>query len=302
MEAVFGQLPALCWRPISSTLALAECRAGPVVCSALIRWHLFSLPFVKTFFFAYPLAIGLLLSSCAVYVPTVPSTPLLIQNQVEITAGLRGVNSLEVDAAWAPTAHLLLAGESAFQGGTTEETTNNVTNTYHDSHRQVGLGLGYYRAPSPRSAWYLAAVGGVGFASVQLHSIDFAAPSVFLPIPLPYLSGFYEAQYLRYYGQLYAAHPLSPLITAGASVRGTLVNYTRLDYEGQSLVPTNRFFLEPTLFMRIGHGVVQGEGTLGLSLPTGGDRSNPLNPRTAPVSGLVSLGVIFRPDLLGRER
>ncbi|AMR29041.1 hypothetical protein A0257_19350 [Hymenobacter psoromatis] len=256
---------------------------------------------MKTLCFACPLVLGLLLGGCAVYVPTVPSTPLLTQNQVEITAGLRGINSLEVAAAWAPAAHLLLAGESAFQGSTTEMTTNNnVTTTYHDSHRQVGVGLGYYRAPTARSAWYLAAVGGVGFASVELHSIDFAAPSVFLPLPLPYVSGFYEARYRRYYGQLYAAHPLSPLVTAGASVRGTLVDYTQLTYEGQPLAPTNRFFLEPTLFMRIGHGVVQGEGTLGLSLPTSGDRSNPLNPRTAPVSTLVSIGVIFRPDLLGR--
>lgn len=252
---------------------------------------------MKTLRFAYTLVLGLLLGGCAVYVPTVPSTPLLTQNQVEITAGLRGVNSLEVDAAWAPTAHLLLAGESAFQGSTTETTTNNVTNTYHDSHRQVGVGLGYYQAPTARSAWYLAAVGGVGYASVELHRVD--VRFLFI-LPFPYVSGLYEARYRRYYGQLYAARPLGPRVTAGASVRGTLVDYARLTYDGQPLTPTNRFFLEPTLFMRIGYGVVQGEGTLGLSLPTSGDRSNPLNLRTAPVTGLVSIGVIFRPDLLGR--
>jgi hypothetical protein len=254
---------------------------------------------VKTVRIAYPLGLSLLLGGCAVYVPTVPSTPLLTQHQVELTGSLRGISSLEVDAAWAPTAHLLLAGESAFQGSTTETTVNNVTSTYQDAHRQAGVGLGYYQAPTARSAWYWAAVGGVGFASVQLHSVDFVVPSVYLPIPLPYVSGLYEARYWRYYGQFYAARPLGALITAGASVRGTLVDYTRLTYEGQPLVPTNRFFVEPTLFMRIGHGVVQGQGTLGISLPTGGDKSNPLNPRTAPVSTLVSIGVIFRPDLIG---
>ena len=246
---------------------------------------------------AYPLLLSLLLGSCAVYVPTVPSTPLLTQKQVAITAGLRGISSLEAGAAWAPTAHLLLAGESAYTGSTTETTTNNVTTTYHDSHRQVGLGLGYYQAPTARSAWYWAAVGGVGFASAQLHAIDVG---YFLILPLPYVSGFYEARYRRYYGQLYAARPLGPLVTAGASVRGTLVDYTRLTYDGQPLTPTNHFFVEPTLFLRLGHGVVQGQGTLGLSLPTAGDRNNPLNSRTAPVSTLVSLSVIFRPDLLGR--
>jgi hypothetical protein len=250
---------------------------------------------VKTRYATYLLGLSLLLGGCAVYVPTVPSTPLLTQNQVEITAGVRGLTSLEADAAWAPTAHLLLAAESAFQASTTETTTNNVTNTYHDYHRQVGLGLGYYQAPSARSAWYLAAVGGVGFASVSLHSLDVA---VFYILPLPVISGRYEARYLRYYGQVYAARPLGTLVTGGASVRGTLVDYQRLTYEGQPFAPTNRFFIEPTLFARMGHGVVQGEGTLGLSLPTGSNQDNSLNPRTAPVSMLVSVGIIFRPDLL----
>jgi len=255
--------------------------------------------FVKNLYSGFIFAASLLLSGCAVYVPTVPSTPLLTKNQVELTAGLRGVNSLELDAAWAPTEHLLLAGESAFQGSTTETTTNNVTTTYHDAHRQVGLGLGYYRAPGERSAWYLAAVGGVGFATVDLHSVDFAIPSPYVPIPLPYVSGHYEAQYFRYYGQVYAARPLGPGVTGGASVRGTLVDYSQLDFDGQAIAPTNRFFIEPTLFIRVGHGVVQGQGTLGLSLPTSGtSRDNPLSKRTAPVSGLVSVGVVFRPDLL----
>ena len=250
--------------------------------------------------FAAFAAASLLLGGCAVYVPTVPSTPLLTQRQVELTAGLRGLNSLELDAAWAPTKHLLLAGESAFQGSTTETSTNNVATTYHDTHRQAGLGLGYYQAPTERSAWDLAALGCVGFASVDLHSVDFAVPSVYLPLPLPYVAGHYEARYFRYYGQVYAARPLGPLLTGGASVRGTLVDYTQLDFDGQAVAPTNRFFIEPTLFVRVGHGVVQGQGTLGLSLPTSGDANNPINKRTAPVSGLVSIGVIFRPDLIGR--
>jgi hypothetical protein len=84
----------------------------------------------------------------------------------------------------------------------------------------------------------------------------------------------------------------------GASLRGTLVDYNRLDFDGQAVLPTNRFFIKPTLFLRIGHGVVQGQGTLGLSLPLSGDASNPINKRTAPVSGLISVGVVFRPDLL----
>lgn len=246
-------------------------------------------------------AVGSLLGGCAVYVPTVPSTPLLTQSQVELTAGLRGINSLELDAAWAPTRHLLLAGESALQSSTTQTTTNNVTTSYRNAHRQVSLGLGYYRAPTAGSVWYLAALGGVGFASVDLYSVDFEVASAYLPIPLPYVSGRYEARYFRYYSQAYAARPLGPAVTGGVSVRGTFVDYNQLDFDGQAVTPTNRFFIEPTLFMRLGHGVVQGQGTLGLSLPTSGDTNNPINKRTAPVSGLFSVGVIFRPDLLKKR-
>ncbi|MEJ7660402.1 MAG: hypothetical protein WKG07_12690 [Hymenobacter sp.] len=115
---------------------------------------------MKNLRFAYPLAISLLLSSCAVYAPTVPATPLLTRGQGQLTASLRGINALEAGAAWAPTSHLLLTAEAAFQSSTTTETTNNVTTTYPDYHRQLSLGLGYYRAPTARSAWYLAAVGG----------------------------------------------------------------------------------------------------------------------------------------------
>lgn len=260
-----------------------------------------TLTFVKNLRCASLIAVSLWLGGCAVYVPTVPSTPLLTKNQVELTAGLRGVNSLELDAAWAPTNHLLLAGESAYQGNTSQTTTNNVTTTYHDAHRQVSLGVGYYQAPTQQSGWYTAAVGGIGFADVSLHSIDFEVASIFLPFPLPYIAGHYEAQYFRYYGQLYAARSLGPSVTGGASVRGTFVDYSRLSFDGQAIAPTNRFFLEPTLFMRVGHGVLQAEGTLGLSLPTSGNSANPLNKRTAPVSGLISIGVVFRPDLLKRR-
>jgi len=263
----------------------------------LFSYLLYRFPIVKIRY-VLPLITGLALGGCAVYVPTVPSTPLLEKGQVELTAGLRGFNSFEAGAAWAPTGHLLVSAESGFQGSTTETTTNGVTSTYQDWHRQVGLGLGYYRAPSERLAWYLAAVGGVGVASVSLHSIDFAIPSVYLPIPLPYVSGHYEAQYWRYYGQLYAARPLGSALRVGASLRGTFVDYSRLTFDGQPLASVNRLFLEPTLFVRVGHGVIQGQGTLGLSLPTRHEADESLRKRTAPVSALISVGVVFRPDLL----
>jgi hypothetical protein len=52
---------------------------------------------MKNLYCAAGLGASLLLGGCAVYVPTVPSAPLLTKNQVEITAGLRGLNSLELE-------------------------------------------------------------------------------------------------------------------------------------------------------------------------------------------------------------
>lgn len=163
-----------------------------------------------------------LLGSCTVYAPTVPSTPLLEKNQVELTAGIRGLNVLELGAAWSPMPHLLLTGEAALRGGSGSTTDiNNVTTTDEDYHRQASVGVGYYRAPTGQSRLYLAAVGGVGFASVNLHDISFGVPSIFVPIPLPYVSGFYEARYRRYYGQVYLAQRQGERSTSGFSVRGT---------------------------------------------------------------------------------
>lgn len=253
---------------------------------------------MKNRYAAYPLAFSLLLGGCAVYAPTIPSTPLLEPKQVEVIASLRGINALEAGAAWSPAPHLLLLGESALQSSTTSTTTNNVTTTYHDYHRQVGLGVGVYRAPTEQSRWYIAALGGLGFAKVSLHSVDVGIVSPYVPLPFPYISGYYEASYQRYYGQVYAAHPLNERLTGGFSLRGTYVHYTQFNFESQAVEPNNRVFIEPTLFLRLGQGVVRGQATVGLSVPTSREASRELDKRTAPVSGLFSVGLIVRPDLI----
>ncbi|MDJ0366873.1 hypothetical protein QMK33_17105 [Hymenobacter sp. H14-R3] len=73
--------------------------------------------------------------------PTIPSTPLVEAGQVEVTAGLRGFNSLEAVAAWSPMPHLLLSTEAAWQPNSRSATVNNLTASYNDSRRQVGFGI-----------------------------------------------------------------------------------------------------------------------------------------------------------------
>lgn len=249
------------------------------------------------------LALLLLLSSCSLYLPTMPSTPLLRKGQVQVSGGLRGLGSLEAGAAWAPTNHLLLTAESSFQSSTTSTTdVNGQTASYDDYHRQLSLGAGYYRAPTATSRWYLAAMGGVGIARTNLHAIDFAIASPFFPLPLPYISGNYEATYRRYYVQAYAAQPAGTAFTTGFSLRTSWADYARLTLDGQGISPTNHLFLEPTFFLKRGEGPLQLVGTVGLSLPVRSERDNPLSKRTSPVSSLLGLTLVFRPDLLGKEQ
>jgi len=236
------------------------------------------------------------LGGCALYAPTVPSTPLLSKRQVQVSAGLRNLTALEGGAAWAPTNHLLLSAEGAYQGSETTTTTNNQTTSYRDYHRQLSLGAGYYRAPTATSCWYLAAMGGIGWASTKLHAIDY---EVFIIFPYPVAEGDYVARYRRYYAQVYVAQPAGKDLRTGFSLRGTWADYTTLTLDGQPFAPTSRLFIEPTFFLKIGEGrPVQGQATLGLSMPWSRDNNNPLSKRTSPVSSLVGVSVIFRPDLL----
>ena len=251
---------------------------------------------------------GALLSSCAVlYVPTTPSTPLLEKGQVEVTAGLRGLRYAEVGAAWSPLPHVLVTGELAADiAKSTASTTNSqgVTENYSDSHRQGGMGLGLYRPTSTTRRTYLAVMGGIGWGHTNFFAFDDYKPaSVFFPFPLPTRQGVYDAKYRRYYGQLYLASPPdNDGPQYGASLRSVWVDYTKLTYADQRIVPSNRLFVEPSVFLRFGHGALRWYTTAGYSLPINRDPANPANGRTSSRSYLLSGGIILRPDLLKRPR
>lgn len=229
---------------------------------------------------------------CAVYVPTVPSTPLLEKGQMEISAGIRSISSLEAGAAWSPVAHILLSGETAIQHIKDEQTQNGVAFSNVESHQQVGIAMGVYTLTKGVKPVYLAAMAGIGTARADVHEVHLFGPN-----------DRFEAQYRRYYGQLYFAQ-LEPGLVWGASVRGAWVDYQQLLRQGDPVMPTARFYLEPHFFVRRGEGPLQGYATLGVSLPVtheaAGDHST--NGMLAPTSTLLGLGVIFKPYLLQRAK
>ncbi|MDO7846505.1 hypothetical protein Q5H92_09065 [Hymenobacter sp. M29] len=238
-----------------------------------------------------------LLGSCAVYVPTIPSTPLLNKKgEVEITAGIRSLTSLETSVAWSPAPNLLLTGEAAVQTINGSETRNNATFDYQSTHRQAALGVGTYRLLGQNQAGYLGVVGGVGFASASIYD-----PKLTIIIPFSGPLTHYDARYLRYYGQVYIARQ-TPVVNYGASLRGTFVDYSHLQRNGETVAPLNRFYLEPTVFVRVGRRAVQGQATFGVSQPLHNDRSNPEHLNLAPVTTLVGVGIVVRPHLFRRSQ
>ena len=236
------------------------------------------------------ITIGGSLGGCAVYVPTVPSTPLVQSHEAEITAGFRGVSSLEATAAWSPMAHVFFNVEGALQAGKTTSTINGVATEYNDYHRQVSFGIGAYTVTKAVRPLYLAAVAGQGFANVDVH-----------PIELFGSFARYQSNYKRYYGQLYLAQ-LEEKFSWGLSVRATWVDYAGLLQDGNPLVVSNRWFAEPHFFIRGGGGPLQGYATLGLSMPVVRDAQSPgVGIRVfSPTSVLLGAGLVLRPQLLKR--
>ena len=236
------------------------------------------------------------LSGCAVYVPTVPSTPLLrSKGEVEITGAIRAATSLEAGAAWSPASHLIVTGETALLKDKGSQTYNNVTTNYHDLHLQGGVGVGTYRLLGKDKSVYLAALGGIGLATANIHDTHVEDYFYIFPIFSPLVH--YRANYLRYYGQVYLAKQVRQ-ISFGASVRNTWLTYSKLRRDGVPINSPTHFFLEPTLFMRVGNGAVQGVGTLGVSTPVHMNRQAPNRRNFSPVTTLISLGLVVRPHLL----
>ncbi|SES89404.1 hypothetical protein [Hymenobacter actinosclerus] len=240
---------------------------------------------------------GLAAASCAVYVPTVPTTPLLRQKgEMEITAGTRSFASLEAGAAWVPVGRLLVAGEAAFKPASDSKTNNSI---YRDYHRQAGLGLGTFWLLGRNQTSYLAAIGGVGLAASQVYDPSVDVAVILLPFPplgTPKQGSLYQARYRRYYGQLYWAAQ-QERSSFGFSVRGTLVDYYKLHRDQLPISTANRFFLEPTCFLRYGRGPIQGQVTLGISVAPGADSSSPDRNNLTPISTLIGVGVVVKPSL-----
>ena len=237
-----------------------------------------------------------LFSSCAVYLPATPSTPLLrSQGEVEVTASALPPGKLEVSAAWVPAASILLTLEAGMLQTSNDEVGNNANSEDQNQHRQVGVGFGTYRLLRADKSVYLGIVGGMGISWASIYDGEFDSHLVaFTRSPQLTL---YKAAYQRSYCQLYVAKT-SRLLSYGASLRSTFVHYRTLTRNDVPITSTASFYLEPTAFMRIGRGAWQGQIVLGTSLPNAVDANSPDMANVSPFSMITSVGIVLRPHLL----
>jgi hypothetical protein len=257
---------------------------------------------VKNLRRASVLGASLLFSGCAVYVPTVPSTPLVRKaGEVELAGALR-LSSLEAGIAWSPLPHVMLVGETALQNPSGKVSSRSsagpaTTTEYPSHHFQGGVGLGTYWLLGEHQQTYLGVLGGVGAANVDLYDHTGEALTLLLPIFGPAVPVRYQANYWRYYGQCYVAQQVSSKVRCGFSLRATLVKYKEILRDGQLVIysPTQVFY-EPHAFVRYGQGVLQGVATFGYSLP--GTPATEDKRLITPTTLLASIGVVFRPAYL----
>lgn len=227
------------------------------------------------------------LSGCAVYSPTVPSTPLVQKGEVEVTASTRTLLSLDGSVAYSPVHHLLLSGEGAIRQGGGNKLVNGVKTEFTDVHRQASLGIGAYHEFGPDGIFYAAAMGGVGMAAVNVHNGLLGTLSE------------YTANYTRYYGQVYVAHR-GQFFSGGLSMRVNWLAFNSLLLDNVPVAPIARSYFEPSLFLRAGQGALQGQLTLGISLPDRPSSAYDANSLAAK-SSLVSVGLVFRPALINKQ-
>lgn len=136
-------------------------------------------------------ALLLLATSCTVYAPMQPTTPLVQQRgQAEVGASVQVLGRVEATGAYSPIRHVVLAG------GLTGSPRLGKAHFLLTAQYEAGAGL--YQALGKH--WLLSEMGGFGQAYSHRGYTD---------LPIPYFGSSYseyEARYHKLYGQLGIAH------------------------------------------------------------------------------------------------
>ncbi len=261
-------------------------------------------------------------TSCGVYVPHVPPTPILAPGKVEMQAAVLPMFLISKDAegfrltrpvvqgyvAYSPINHLFVTAT----GGGNAIGRNLYTQTYGVRERQGDIGVGAYTWLSAAHKLYMSGMLGIGSGqSSRIFSVNewgiFSAGSG--GVRTSYLGAKFNRQFAQ--GQLSL---LEGAISYTGFLRVAKVRYDILDefifggngyaytigsYYGQSLPPT-------TLYMEMGYAIRLGQGAWSWTLE--GTFSGPLtrhqdfyDKAELPYNtSLVAVGVVWRPGRVAR--
>jgi hypothetical protein len=179
--------------------------------------------------YAWAALLALATTSCAVYAPLAPVTPLVQEaGELEVQAGVHTPSALTASVSYSPVRHLLLTatGAANFNGGDT---------TYF-RYQHAEVAAGYYTVFSQRRS-YLGVLAGYGRTHSRRGYEDFG--SGLLGGSYNGLAR-YDARYNRYFGQVYLAAP-GPKTTFGGSLRATALDFSRLTRNGEAVHQEGKF-------------------------------------------------------------
>ncbi|GAA4004101.1 hypothetical protein GCM10022408_14730 [Hymenobacter fastidiosus] len=243
-------------------------------------------------------AVLLLATGCTVYAPMQPTISTIHQQgQVEIAASVQPNGRVESSVVYSPLPHLLVMGAGTFRPKTGDSTFNTT--------RQWEAGVGGY-VPLGHH-WQVTGLVGYGYASTRKAYVE--VPIIF---GCPTLEE-YQARYRKTFGQLNLTHEFERG-SIGLGYRLSNIHFDQISYgSGPARYPVALQTMtrhEGLLFGRISLDPAQRwqlQGTMGLSVAADARQDETDNPqlyqanRTLLPIPMVSLGVVFRPQLFGQK-
>ncbi|GAA3939470.1 hypothetical protein [Hymenobacter algoricola] len=248
-------------------------------------------------------ALSLLATSCTVYAPMQPTISTISrQGQVEISGSVQASGRVEGSVVYSPLPHVLVTGAGTFRPRLGDSTFNTT--------RQGELGLGGYLPLG--KGWQLTGLAGYGRASTHRAYVEGT---------LLWGGGQTREEYTMRSGKLFGQTSLThegARGAVGAVYRLSKISFDQLDYAAVSYsyyasypVPLRRMVRhEALVFGRYGLDAQnrwQLQATVGLSVAGAAEQSTTDDRRYSQANHLLlpvpitSLGVVFRPQLLGKK-
>lgn len=179
-------------------------------------------------------------SSCSVYVPLQPSTPMLrTKGESELAANLYLSGRLEGSVAYSPARHVIVRAAGGLQPNNEDSVNFHI--------RQFELGVGTYHSLSDR--WLVGVMGGYGRGQGSRrfteNEFEYFGPDSVIRYN-------YSARFQKLYGEAFVAYE-DEWGTMGIAYRLSQVHFSSLTNNSAPVDLRRMTRSEPMVFMRFGN-------------------------------------------------